>query len=158
MSSNNTRTTKIPLIPLPKGSVLLPKVLTGIPFLNRPDITNLLPSREYRSQPSKNGNALTFGCIPLNSPLLSKDGKNLIENGGMNDAKKEESQAVDVKRAKEEDLFQYGTVGKLVGLQRYDHTEPQLLVQGVQRFTVKRVWKEKQFLEAEVTLHEDPGK
>lgn len=76
----------------------------------------------------------------------------------MNDAQKEETGAVDVKTAKKEDLFQYGTVGKLVGIQRYDHTEPQLLVQGIQRFTVKRVWKEKQFFEAEVILHEDPGK
>lgn len=159
MGSSNAKTTKVSLVPLPKGSVLFPGVSLRIPVSNRPDLANLLSSLLERTNSGhRNGNAITFGCIPLNSPFLSKDGQNLLEDGNLSDKKREEYDSIDAGQARGEDLFTYGTIGKVVGIQRRAFAEPFLLVQGVQRFTLKRVLKERPFFEAEVILHEEKGK
>lgn len=159
MGSNNAKTTKVSLVSLPKGSVLFPGVSLRIPVSNRPDLANLLSTLLERTNSGhRNGSTITFGCIPLNSPFLSKDGQSLLEDGSLNNEKKEEYEAIDAGQARKEDLFGHGTVGKVVGIQRRAFAEPFLLVQGAQRFTVKRVLKERPFFEAEVILHEEKGK
>lgn len=159
MGLNNGKATKLPLVPLPKGSVLLPGVSLRIPVSNRPDLANLLSALVDKSNSGKrDGNTVIFGCVPLNSPFLSKDGQNLLEDGSASDEKKEEYDSIDAGQARAEDLFHYGTIGKVVGIQRRAFAEPFLLVQGVQRFATKRVLKERPFLEAEVFLHEEKGK
>ncbi|THC97873.1 hypothetical protein EYZ11_002624 [Aspergillus tanneri] len=156
MGSNHGRTTKLPLVPLPKGSVLLPGVTLRIPVINRPDISNLLSSLLDRTAPSKrDGNTITFGCVPLGSPFLSKDGQHLIDNGSLDDEKKEEYDLVEASQARKEDLFRYGTVGKVIGVQRRAYSEASLVVQGVQRFTIRRVTRERPFFEAEAILLDD---
>ena len=91
MGSNNARTTKLSLVPLPKGSVLLPGATLRIPVANRPDLSNLLSSILDRTPPGKrDGNTIAFGCVPLGSPHLSKDGQRLIDDGSLDDEKKEE--------------------------------------------------------------------
>jgi ATP-dependent Lon protease len=158
MGLNNPKATKVSLVPLPKGSVLLPGVSLRIPVSNRPDLANLLSTVLEKSNAGKrDGNTVAFGCIPLNSPFLSKDGQNLIEGGGSDD-EKEEYESIDAGQARTEDLFRYGTIGKVVGIQRRAFAEPFLLVQGTQRFTVKRVVKERPFFEAEAIIHEEKGK
>lgn len=158
MGSNNAKTTKIPLVPLPKGSVLLPGVSLRIPVSNRPDLANLLSSLlEKTNSGKRDGSTVTFGCIPLSSPFLSPDGQHLLEDGRTPDDMKEEYEAIDAGQARKEDLFRYGTVGKVVGIQRRAFAEPFLLVQGQQRFTVKRVLKERPFIEADIILHEEKG-
>ncbi|KAJ5587322.1 uncharacterized protein N7459_003087 [Penicillium hispanicum] len=153
MGSNSGRGTKLPLVPLAKGSVLLPGVTLRIPVSNRPDLTNLLSSLVDR--PKRDGNSITFGCIPLMSPFLSRDGQQLLEGEDSDEERKEEYDSIDAGQARKDDLFGYGTVGKVIGVQRRAYAEPFLLVQGSQRFTVKKILRDRPFFEAEVHLHEE---
>ncbi|KAF9888707.1 hypothetical protein FE257_008465 [Aspergillus nanangensis] len=152
----NGKTTKLALVPLPKGSVLLPGVTLRIPVANRPDLSNLLSSLLDRTSAARRDNSsITFGCVPLSSPFLSNDGQRLIDNGSLDSIKKEEFDLLDAGQARKEDLFRYGTVGKVIGIQRRAYSEASLVVQGVQRFTIKRVLRERPFFEAEAILHDD---
>lgn len=153
MGSNSGRATKLPLVPLAKGSVLLPGVTLRIPVSNRPDLTNLLSSLVDR--PKREGNSITFGCIPLGSPFLSRDGQQLLEGEDSNNERKEDYDTIDAGQARKEDLFKYGTVGKVIGVQRRAYSEPFLLVQGSHRFTVKKILRERPFFEAEVYIHDE---
>ncbi|EAW13044.1 putative LON domain serine protease [Aspergillus clavatus NRRL 1] len=156
MGSNNGRTMKLPLVPLPKGSVLLPGITFRIPVSNRPDLANLLSTLLDRTNLGKrDGSSITFGCVPLSSPLLSTDGQHLVDDGNLDRQKKEDYDMIDAGQARKEDLFRYGTLGKVIGVQRRAYAEPFLVVQGVQRFTIKRVLKERPFFEAEVLLHNE---
>lgn len=153
MGSNDGRATKLPLVPLAKGSVLLPGVTLRIPVSNRPDLTNLLSSLVDR--PKRDGNSITFGCIPLGSPFLSRDGQHLLEGEDSDEERKEDYDSIDAGQARKDDLFSHGTVGKVIGVQRRAYAEPFLLVQGSQRFTVKKVLKDRPYFEAEVFIHEE---
>ncbi|KAL2864675.1 putative LON domain serine protease [Aspergillus lucknowensis] len=156
MGSNGGRPTKLSLVPLPKGSVLLPGATLRIPVSNRPDLANLLSSLLDRGQSNRrDANSITFGCIPLCSPFLSKDGQHVIDDGTVDDDKKEEYESIDAGQARKEDLYRFGTLGKVIGVQRRAYSEPHLLVQGVQRITVRRVLKERPFFEAECILHDE---
>ncbi|KAJ6133998.1 hypothetical protein N7523_000320 [Penicillium sp. IBT 18751x] len=153
MGSNGGRVTKLPLVPLAKGSVLLPGVTLRIPVSNRPDLTNLLSSLVDR--PKRDGNSITFGCVPLSSPFLSRDGQQLLEGEDSDDERKQDYDSIDAGQARKDDLFRYGTVGKVIGVQRRAYAEPFLLVQGSQRFTVKKVLKDRPYFEAEILIHEE---
>ncbi|KAJ5620414.1 hypothetical protein N7510_004398 [Penicillium lagena] len=153
MGSNNGRATKLPLVPLAKGSVLLPGVTLRIPVSNRPDLANLLSSLVDR--PKRDGSSITFGCIPLSSPFLSRDGQQLLEGSDTDDTRRAEWDGIDAGQARKDDLFSTGTIGKVIGVQRRAYAEPFLLVQGAQRFTVKRVLKDRPYFEAEVLLHDE---
>lgn len=158
MGSNNGRAMKLALVSLPKGSVLLPGVTLRIPVSNRPDLANLLSALlDQTNLGKRDGNTITFGCVPLRSPLLSNDGQQLIDDGSVDGAKKEEFDAIDAGQARKEDLFRYGTVGKVIGIQRRAYAEPFLVVQGVQRFTIKHILRERPFFEGEVVLHNERG-
>ncbi|KAJ5645821.1 ATPaseAAA-typecore [Penicillium lividum] len=148
------RTIKLPLVPLAKGTVLLPGVQLRIPVSNRPDLTNLLSS--LVDKPSKReSNSITFGCIPFNSPFLSRDGLQLIEGVDSDEAQKEEYDAIDAGQARKEDIFLHGTVAKVIGVQRRAYSEPFLLVQGTQRFTVKKFLRDRPYFEAEIAIHDE---
>ncbi|CAG8058001.1 unnamed protein product [Penicillium nalgiovense] len=152
--SSNGRSTKLPLVPLPKGSVLLPGVTLRIPVSNRPDLANLLSS--LVDKPSKrDASTITFGCVPLNSPFLSRDGQQLLEGEDSDSERKEEYDSIDAGQARKEDLFRCGTIGKVIGVQRRAYAEPFLLVQGSQRFTIKKVLRDRPYFEAEVFIHDE---
>ena len=154
VSFTNGKTTRLPLVPLAKDTVLLPGVTLRIPLSNRPDISNLLSSLLSRNK--RDQGTITIGCIPLASPNLSKDGVQLIESGA--EAENEEYEAIDAGQARKDDLFKFGTVAKVIGVQRRMYSEPSLLVEGIKRFTVVKVLKERPFFDAEVVVHEDTGK
>ncbi len=72
----------LPIIPLAKDNVLLPNASLRVPVANRPDIPSLLTSVFSKKFPSRSEVSDTFiGCVPLNSPFLSKDGQQLLDNG-----------------------------------------------------------------------------
>lgn len=149
----NSRT-KIPLVPLAKGSVLLPGVTLRIPVSNRPDLANLLSS--LVDKPSKrDANTITFGCVPLSSPFLSRDGQQLLEGADSDPERKSDYDVIDAGQARKEDLFRYGTIGKVIGVQRRAYSEPFLLVQGQQRFSIKKVLRDRPYFEADVFLHDE---
>nr|KAK5447541.1 hypothetical protein LTR18_003122 [Exophiala xenobiotica] len=145
----------IPLIPLAKDSVLLPGVTLRISVTNRADIPLLLSSAFQRATRSRGGAAsLPIGCVPVNSPYLSADGRELLDS-----AEKESSghieHEVDPGSATKKDLFKYGTLAKIIGVQGTSNSDPYLVVEGVQRFRIDKIRHEKPNFEAEVTFYED---
>ncbi|KAK7906082.1 hypothetical protein LTR67_000808 [Exophiala xenobiotica] len=145
----------IPLIPLAKDSVLLPGVTLRISVTNRADIPLLLSSAFQRATRSRGGAAsLPIGCVPVNSPYLSADGRELLDS-----AEKESSghieHEVEPGSATKKDLFKYGTLAKIIGVQGTSNSDPYLVVEGVQRFRIDKIRHEKPNFEAEVTFYED---
>lgn len=158
MATAAGRSLNLPLIPLESESVLLPGVTLRIPVSNRSDIPVLLTSLFKRTSASKSGQkTITVGCVPINSPLLSKDGQRLIGGEDADNERDEDRTEVNPAKASKEDLFGFGTLAKVTGVQGRGSPEPYLLVEGVQRFTVGKFTKVKPFFEAEVFLHDDLG-
>lgn len=146
-----SKSATLPLIPLVRGSVLLPGTTLRIPVSNRPDIPPLLTSA-YAQAAALRGNAtsIVLGCVPLNSPLQSAEGQLLI--GGPEVQTLAELQ--DLNRhpsgAEKEDLFEYGTVAKISGVQG-SRSDLVLIVEGVRRFKIHKITQERPFYEAKVT-------
>jgi ATP-dependent Lon protease len=147
--------TTIPLIPLPEGSVLLPGVTLRIPIASRPDIPLLLQSAFSQAASSRRGSSLTVGCVPLRSAYLSQDGQQLLEGKREDDRRRKDSQGMDPEKISKDDLFRYGTVAKLIGVQGRSNSEPSLLVEGIQRFRIDQVLQRRPYLQAEVSLYEE---
>lgn len=150
---SNIRT--LPLIPLPHSVVLLPGVVTRIPLQNRADIAAILANIYSKaSTPRPEASSVTVGCVPLNSPYLSPDGKQLIENGDAKDDKSAAGQT-DPAQARKPDLFMYGTMARVTGVQGKRPGELSLMVEGISRFKVDKMVRERPYFEAKVALHED---
>ena len=145
----------IPLIPLAHGSVLLPGVTLRIPIATRPDIPLLLQSAFSQAASSRKGSSLTVGCVPLKSPYLSHDGQQLLEGKREDGRRRPEHIEVDPEKASKDDLFRYGTVAKLIGVQGRSNLEPSLLVEGIQRFSIDQVLQRRPYLKADVTLYDE---
>ncbi|KAL1583419.1 hypothetical protein WHR41_07607 [Cladosporium halotolerans] len=151
--SINTRT--LPLVPLPHSIVLLPGVVTRIPLQNRADIAAILANIYSKaSTPRPEASSVTVGCVPLNSPYLSPDGKQLIESGEAKD-KNDAAGQKDPALARKTDLFMYGTMARVTGVQGKRPGELNLMVEGVSRFKVEKMTRERPYFEAKVALHED---
>ena len=152
----------LPLIPLAKDSVLLPGVTLRIPVSNRPDIPALLSSAFSRAAQFQNAvrsgtTVPSIGCVPLNSPFLGRDGQQLLDSGRGESGQKQERFDINPGKAAKDDLFGYGTLAKIVGVQQ-PGGEVYLLVEGVQRFRIDKITQERPYFEAEVTYYDDDGK
>jgi ATP-dependent Lon protease len=146
----------IPLIPLAKDAVLLPGVTLRIPVSNRADIPLLLSSAFQRATKSRTGSAqLPIGCVPLNSPFLSPDGKELLDSSAKESSRDYDTADVDPGKARKQDLYGYGTLAKIIGVQGNSNADPYLLVEGIQRFKIDKIRHERPHFEAEVTFYED---
>jgi len=146
----------IPLIPLAKDAVLLPGITLRISASNRADIPLLLSSAFQRANKSKTGTVnLPVGCVPLISPYLSKDGKDLLDSAEKESSRQSGQPDVDPGRAKKDDLFGFGTLAKIIGVQGHLNAEPYLVVEGVQRFRIEKINHERPYFEAEVAFYED---
>ncbi|KAF2483051.1 Lon protease C-terminal proteolytic domain-containing protein [Neohortaea acidophila] len=144
----------LPLIPLPHNLVLFPGVTVRIPVQNRADVAAILAHIYSKaSTPRPEPSSLTVGCVPLNSPYLSPDGKRLLEDAGAKD-KKPTAIESDPSQARKPDLFQYGTMARVTGVQgrRGDLV---MVVEGISRFKVDSFTKQRPYFEARVQLHED---
>jgi ATP-dependent Lon protease len=159
MGSIHGKRSKLPIVPLPKDVVLLPGVTLRIPVSNRPDIANLLSTLLNRTASLKRERVVfTLACVPLKSPYLSADGQQLLDDGASEALQDEEYEAIDAGQARKEDLFAYGTVAKMVGVQGRAHTEPYLVVEGIRRFEIVEILQERPFFEAEVMLNDESGR
>lgn len=156
MASNNARTMKLPLVPLARDSVLLPGVTLRIPITNRPDIPLLLTSLFSRAS-SRSSKSVLVGCVPLNSPYLSKDGQQLLEDTDREGQRTRDATVTDPSQATKNDLFGYGTIAKVIGVQGRTKAEPYLLVEGAKRFQIRKILKESPYFEAEVIPYDEPG-
>ena len=98
---------------------------------------------------------MTVGCVPLNSPYLSPDGKQLLEDADKK--QKPASTQTDPAQARKQDLFRYGTMARVTGVQGRRPGELVLVVEGVSRFITKEILRERPYFEARVAIHEDAG-
>ncbi|KAK2790433.1 hypothetical protein FQN53_009456 [Emmonsiellopsis sp. PD_33] len=154
MGTNSSRSTKLPLLPLQRDSVLLPGVTLRIPLAERADIPLLLTSLFSKHSP-KNGTPTLIGCVPLSSPYLSKDGQQLLDSQDRESTRSTTPKPIDPAKASGKDLFGYGTMAKVIGVQGRPNAEPYLLVEGLRRFSVSKLTKETPFFEAEVVLQDE---
>jgi ATP-dependent Lon protease len=150
-----TAKTTIPLIPLARDGVLLPGVTLRIPVAGRSDIPLILSSAFQRTRNRTISANIPVGCVPLNSPYLSKDGKELLDSSENESGKQDLVAEVDPSKAKKEDIFTFGTLAKIIGVSQGPSQESYLVVEGVQRFKIETILHEKPYFEAEVTFYED---
>ena len=141
----------LPILPLPLGSVLLPGVTLHIPVIYRPDVPPLLSSVITKAKSPK-ATTISIGCVPLNSHLLNSHGQNLIEGG---EERHQRPNDIHPSEARKEDLFRYGTVAKISGVQGRRSDDLVLIVEGIRRFKINKLTQRRPFFEAEVTYIED---
>ncbi|PMD36166.1 ATP-dependent protease-like protein la [Hyaloscypha variabilis F] len=148
----------LPVIPLAKDTVLLPGIVLRIPVAGlRPDIPALLSSvysRAASKSPSQRLDHLHIACVPLNSPVLTKNGQKMISQNERSPPPKER---LDIKpgSATKEDLFGYGVAAKISGVEGRGTGEFALIVEGVARLRIDKITQERPFFEAEVTYEYD---
>lgn len=148
---------RIALLPLARDSILLPGCTLRIPLSNRPDVPVLLASLFSKSSQQKTSSSTIIGCIPLKSPLLSVDGKQLLDSKAGESGRGKEADHISPAKATANDLFKYGTVAKIIGVQGRPASEPYLLVEGVKRFTVATIIQETPYMEADIRTCDDEG-
>ncbi|KAL8895393.1 MAG: hypothetical protein Q9207_008192 [Kuettlingeria erythrocarpa] len=148
-----SKSQKLPLLPLPTGIVLLPGITLRIPVAGRLDVLSLLTSIHARSKtPRPDATALPIGCVPLSSPLLSFDGQQLIEGQNWPRQDQDNDSPDTPGNATGKDLFAYGTVARISGVQGRRPDDLTLVVEGLRRFRIDQITKERPFLEANVTF------
>ncbi|UKZ47336.1 hypothetical protein TrVGV298_001554 [Trichoderma virens] len=150
-------TATLPLIPLPRGTVLLPGLAYRITVnSSRPDIPALL-AHVYELAASKGPDgridSIPIACVPVSSPLVGPDGQLLITNG--EDIDNTRIDSVNPGTAKKDDLFGFGVAAKIVGIDGRGSGEFALRVEGSSRVRVDAVTRERPFFESKVTYYED---
>ncbi|CAF9939135.1 MAG: hypothetical protein ALECFALPRED_007989 [Alectoria fallacina] len=146
----------LPILPLPKGSVLLPGITIRVPVANRTDIPALLTSVFTKDRrPKPDATAISIGCVPINSPLLRSDGQQLLEDGDTKNPRRVDDENTNPGDADHRDLFMYGTVAKISGVQGRRADDLSLIVEGVRRFRIDRFTQMRPYFEAEVAYLEE---
>lgn len=151
----------LPIIPLAKNIVLLPGVKLRIQVpTNRPDIPALLLSA-YSRAASKNTGRPSEGihvvCAPLNSPFLNQSGQRLISQEEQASTAVEQPE-IDPWNAKKENVFGYGVIAKILGVEGGGNEGFSLLVEGIVRVQIDKIKQETPYFEGKVTYKYDTGK
>lgn len=150
--------TTLPLVPLAKDTVLFPGIVLRIPVsAHQPYIANLLAQvySKAASQTSKDRlNKVSIACVPLCSPLLSREGQRLISEDEESSAARG-SASVDAANATKADLFGYGTAAKIAGVEGRGTGGFVLLVEGISRVRIDKITQDHPFFEAEVSYVAD---
>lgn len=155
-----SQTATLPLIPLPRGTVLLPGLAYRVTVnSSRPDLPALL-AYVYELAASKGPDgridSIPIACVPVSSPLVGPDGQLLIANG--EDPESARIDLVNPGTAKKDDLFGFGVAAKIVGIDGRGSGEFALRVEGTCRIRVDAIVRERPFFEAKATYYEDEGK
>lgn len=143
----------IPLLPLPNDIVLFPGRKIQISATNRQDVLAIIS--EHYSRAVVDGSrkkSAVVGCVPLRSPYLSSDGQQLIEAGNASDGAKEPPRA---EAAGKDDIFQYGVLATISGVEGGRSGELKISLEGGQRIKIENVTQEKPYLSAKVAVFED---
>lgn len=148
---SRSKSATLPLLPLLRGSVLLPGTTLRIPVSHRPDVPPLLTSAYTQARASRgDATSISLGCVPLNLPLLSSEGQNLIGGPDVGTLEEVEDLRKQSGEVEKEHLFKYGTVAKISGIQG-SRSDLVLIVEGVRRFKINKITQERPFFEAKVT-------
>ena len=128
-----------------------------MPLSARPDLAALLAYIYSKaSTPQAKDSSVILGCVPLNSPYLSPDGKRLLTD---QEGKAEHvDYETDAARARKEDLYGWGCIGKVSGVQGRRQGELSLVVEGLRRFEVLGIARERPYFEAWVQEVDEPSK
>ncbi|KAL2158983.1 hypothetical protein VTH06DRAFT_3013 [Thermothelomyces fergusii] len=152
-----THTVTLPVIALPRGSVLLPGVVQRIAVSsNRPDIASLLAAVYTRAAfkaPSGRIDTIPIVCVPLASRLLSPDGRLLIEDG--DGAASTDRPPADPAKATKADLYGWGVAAKIAGVEGRGTGEFSLLVEGVVRVRLDKISRDKPYPEGRVIYYQE---
>ena len=153
------QTATLPLIPLARGTVLLPGLVQRIPVTSsRPDIPALLAhvyERAATKGPDGRIDGIPIACVPVGSPLVGPNGQLLITDAEEIDSSQIEE--VNPGTAKKNDLYNFGVAAKIIGIDGRGTGEFALRVEGTSRVRVENVTKERPYFEAKVTYFSDEG-
>lgn len=143
---------KLALLPLGDNAVLLPGVSLRVPVAGRSDISAILTSvYTHAKSPRPDVASISIGCVPFKSPLLGGDGQNLIA-GIEETAETQQGQgSIDPGDADKSDLFAYGTVARISGVQGRRTDDLALILEGTRRFKIERFTQTRPYFEARVT-------
>jgi len=148
-----TTRSPIALLPLPCDTVLFPGRKLQISASNRQDVLAIIA--EHYSRAVVDGSrkkSAVVGCVPLRSPYLSSDGQHLIEAGKDSDVAEAHPRA---ESAGKDDIFQYGVLATISGVEGGRSGELKISLEGGQRFKIEKVLQEKPYLSAKVTVFDD---
>lgn len=158
MKMGQSKSQALPILPLPKGSVLLPGITLRVPIANRTDIPALLSSVFAKdSRPRPDATTIAIGCVPINSPLLRSDGQHLLDDANSKNRRRTDDEDVGPGDADHRDLFMYGTVAKISGVQGRRANDLSLIVEGIRRFRIDRFTQMRPYFEAEVMFLDEEG-
>ncbi|KAK2011505.1 ATP-dependent protease La [Colletotrichum eremochloae] len=152
-----SQTNTLPVIPLARGTILLPGVSQRIPVTAaRPDIPALLANvytRAASAAPNERIDAVPIACVPVSSPFVGPNGQLLIQDADQMD----ESLIKEVNpgTARKADLFNYGVAARITGIEGRGTAEFALRVEGVARIRVEKVTQERPHFEANVKYFYD---
>ncbi|KAH6668551.1 ATP-dependent protease La 2 [Plectosphaerella plurivora] len=151
----------LPVIPLARGTVLLPGITQRIPVsASRPDIPALLANVYTRAAaapvgPNQRIDAVPICCVPVASPFVGTNGQLLIDDGSQVD--ESQIKPVDPGSAKKEDLYNYGVAARITGIEGRGTAEFALRVEGVARVRIEKITQERPYFEAVVKHYPDDG-
>lgn len=147
------QTTNLPLIPLARGTTLLPGLVQRIPVSsNRPDILALLAhvyEQAAAKGPDTRIDSIPIACVPVSSPLIGPNGQRLI--GDAEDIDPAEIENVLPASAKKDDLFHFGVAAKIIGIDGRGTGEFSLRVEGTTRVRIDNITRERSYFEGKVT-------
>lgn len=150
--TNHLKSPTLTILPLPRGVVLLPGVTLRIPVSDALPVLRSIATRSKTPKPDASD--VPIGCVPFKSPLLSDNGQQLVES--QSSPSKELDNDPNAP-ASSNDLFGYGVVAKISGLYKGRRNDLSLTVEGLTRFRVDKITKERPHFEAAVTHLQDEG-
>jgi ATP-dependent Lon protease len=138
---------------------LLPGVVQRIAVSStRPDIASLLAAvytRAASKTPNGRIDTVPIACVPFSSQFLGPNGQLLIKNGERPQG--QDHPDVDPTKATKADLFAWGVAAKITGVEGRGTGEFTLLVEGVGRIRIDKVFSDKAYLEAKAVFYPDDG-
>ena len=153
------QTAKLPLIPLARGTILLPGLVQRIAVNStRPDIPALLAlvyERTAAKGPDGRIDGIPIACVPVSSPLVGPKGQLLIEDA--EDIDSSQIEDINPGTAKKKDLYNFGVAAKIIGIDGRGTGEFALRVEGTSRIRVESITRERPYFEAKVTYFTDEG-
>lgn len=108
-------------------------------------------------RPRVDATAISIGCVPINSPLLRSDGQQLLDDGNLKITQQVNDEDTNPGDADHRDLFMYGTVAKISGVQGRRADDLSLIVEGIRRFRIDRFIQMRPYFEAEVAYLDEEG-
>ncbi|KPM35603.1 Lon protease 2, peroxisomal [Neonectria ditissima] len=151
-----SQTATLPLIPLARGTILLPGLVQRIAVnSSRPDIPALLAhvyERAATKGPDGRIDAVPIACVPVSSPLVGTNGQLLV---GTDDIDSSQIEDVNPGSAKEKDLYNFGVAAKIIGIDGRGTGEFALRVEGTSRIRIDNITRERPFFTGKVTYFTD---